>query len=200
MSKDSDLQLIAELLGVSHEQLFKAFTTVTYNKLSNDTSGGNGSSSSNNSIATTTTSIVAVLSNEMIQQNIHVLMKVLYRNLVMWINERMNLAHDAMLLDDKQRYIDLKQQQLATNIGSSSRSSSSSNSSNIPNDANSTTNNINNNIDDGIKRITIIDTIGLEAFEINSLEQLLINYTAELFQFQCFQQHFSKDIVGKETI
>jgi len=138
----------------------------------------------------------------MIQQNIHALMKVLYRNIVHWINERINQAHESLLNDDKQLYLDSRQQQQQQQQQQQehqylSISTTSINYNNNNNNINHSYNNITPG--DGMKYIEIIDTIGMEAIEINSLEQLLINYTAELFQFQSFQQYFSKDIIGNNS-
>jgi len=213
------------LLGITYDQLFKVLTTVSYSRTttydSNIYSGVGISSSSSNSgtissgfgsynnlvsssINSTSSNIssFAFLTNDMIQQNIHALMKVLYRNIVYWINERINQAHESLLNDDKQLYLDSRQQQQQQQQQQQEHQYLSISTTSINNNNNN--NNINhsyNNITpgDGMKYIEIIDTIGMEAIEINSLEQLLINYTAELFQFQSFQQYFSKDIIGNNS-
>ena len=209
------------MLGITYDQLFKVLTTVSYSRSttfdSNIYSGVSSSSSSNgtissgfgsynnlvsSSINSTSNNIssYAFLTNDMIQQNIHALMKVLYRNIVYWINERINQAHESLLHDDKQLYLDSRQQQQQQQQQEHQYLSISTTAINYNNNNNNINHSYNNiTPGDGMKYIEIIDTIGMEAIEINSLEQLLINYTAELFQFQSFQQYFSKDIIGNNS-
>jgi len=177
VSKDSELPLIADLLGITYEQLFKALTTVTYNRTSVDSNGAgsssnnagssssnggsvgfsligsnygsynnlaNASSNNNNSNSSNgggTMSCVAMLTNDMIQQNIYALMKVLYRNIVTWMNDKINQAHEAFLHDDKQKYLDSKQQHHPPTTTTTTSPSSTT----ISLSDNHNNNNINNN-------------------------------------------------------